>query len=82
MHAGAVEARADMYPVGHSRRTVRLDIVQNMRSKIVERELLTERELDELDREARAHLANPDTVVMSCLYFLARGRKPTEEEVR
>jgi len=27
----AVEARADMYPVGHSRRTVRLDILQNMR---------------------------------------------------
>ncbi len=76
-----VEARADMYPVGHSRRTVRLDILQNMRSKIVERELLTERELDELDREARAHLADPDTVVMSCLYFLAWGRKPTEEEV-
>jgi ubiquinone/menaquinone biosynthesis C-methylase UbiE len=73
----AVEARADMYPVGHSRRTVRLDILQNMRSKIVERELLTEREFDELDREARAHLADPDTVVMSCLYFLARGRKPT-----
>jgi ubiquinone/menaquinone biosynthesis C-methylase UbiE len=78
----AVEARADMYPVGHSRRTVRLDILQSMRSKIVERELLTERELDELDREARAHLADPNTVVVSCLYFLARGRKPTAEEVR
>jgi ubiquinone/menaquinone biosynthesis C-methylase UbiE len=36
-----VEARADMCPVGHSRRTVRLDILRNMRSKIVERELLT-----------------------------------------
>jgi SAM-dependent methyltransferase len=77
-----VEARADMYPVGHSRRTVRLDILQNMRSKIVERELLTEREFDELNREARAHLADPDTVVISCLYFLARGRKPAEEQVR
>lgn len=77
-----IEARPDMYPVGHSRRTVRLDILQNMRSKIVERELLTERELDELDHQARAHLADPDTVVMSCLYFLACGRKPTEDEVR
>ncbi|MGO9904293.1 MAG: hypothetical protein ACLP4R_12060 [Solirubrobacteraceae bacterium] len=67
-----VEARADMYPVGHSRRTVRLDTVQNMRSKILERELLTEREFDELNREARAHLANPNTLVVSCLYFLAR----------
>jgi ubiquinone/menaquinone biosynthesis C-methylase UbiE len=74
-----VEARADVYPIGHSRRTVRLDIVQNMRSKIVERQLLTERELDELDRAARAHLADPGTVIMPCLYFLAWGRKPTQE---
>jgi ubiquinone/menaquinone biosynthesis C-methylase UbiE len=77
-----VEARADMYPIGHSRRTVRLDILQNMRSKIVERGLLTEREFDELNREARAHLADPNTLVVSCLYFLARGRKPNDEEVR
>jgi SAM-dependent methyltransferase len=77
-----VEARADMYPIGHSRRTVRLDIMQNMRSKVLERELLTERELDELDRAARAHLADPGTVIMPCLYFLAWGRKPTVEEVR
>lgn len=77
-----VEARADVYPIGHSRRTVRLDIVQNMRSKIVERQLLTERELDELDREAREHLADPGTVIMPCLYFLAWGRKPPEEAGR
>ena len=71
-----VEARADVYPVGHARRAIRLDIVQSMRTKIIERELLTERELDELDRAARAHFANPDTVLMPCLYFLAWGRKP------
>jgi SAM-dependent methyltransferase len=71
-----VEARADVYPVGHPRRTVRLDIVQSMRTKIIERGLHTERELDELDRAARAHFANPDTLLMPCLYFLAWGRKP------
>lgn len=75
-----VEARADVYPVGHSRRTVRLDIMQSMRAKIIQRGLLTERELEELDWLARAHLADPDTVIMPCLYFLARGRKPTIEE--
>ncbi len=73
-----VQARADVYPIGHSRRTVRLDIVQSMRAKIVERELLTEDELDELDRAARAHLADPDTVIMPHLHFLAWGRKPTQ----
>lgn len=74
-----VEARADVYPAGHSRRTVRLEIVQSMRAKIIARELLTERQLDELDRAAREHLANPDTVIMPSLYFLAWGRKPTGE---
>ncbi len=73
-----VQARADAYPIGHSRRTVRLDIVQTMRAKIVERELLTEDELDELDRAARAHLADPDTVIMPHLHFLAWGRKPAQ----
>jgi SAM-dependent methyltransferase len=71
-----VEARADVYPAGHSRRTIRLDLVQSMRSKILERELIDERELHELDRAAREHLADPDTVVMPCLYFIAWGRKP------
>jgi len=75
-----VQARADLYPIGHSRRTVRLDIVQNMRAKILERELLTERGLN--DRAARAHLADPGTLIMPCLYFLAWGRKPTDQEVR
>jgi SAM-dependent methyltransferase len=77
-----IEARADVYPIGHSRRTVRLDILQNMRSKIVERELLAERELDELDRAARGHLADPGTLIMPCVYFLASGRKPPEEAAR
>jgi SAM-dependent methyltransferase len=71
-----VEARADIYPVGHSRRTVRLDLMRSMRSKIVERGIAAERELDELDRAAREHLDHPDTLVMPHLLFLAWGRKP------
>jgi hypothetical protein len=38
--------------------------------------LAEERELDELDRTAREHLANPNTLVMPGLYFLAWGRTP------
>ena len=34
-----------------------------------------ETELDELDRTAREHLANPNTLIMT-VYFLAWGRKP------
>jgi ubiquinone/menaquinone biosynthesis C-methylase UbiE len=71
-----VEARADIYPAGHPRRTIRLDLVQSMRAKILELELISERELDELDRAVRKHVADPDTVVMPCLYVMAWGRKP------
>ena len=44
---------------------------------ILESGLAEEGELDELERTAREHLANPNTLVMPCLYFLAWGRRPT-----
>jgi len=71
-----VEARVQMYPHGNSRRTVRLDLVQSMRPQVLEMNLATAAELDELDAAARAHLNDPHTVVMSGLLFLTWGRKP------
>ena len=44
---------------------------------IIESGLAEERELDEVDRTAREHLANPNTLVMPSLYFLAWGRRPS-----
>ena len=73
-----VEAKADIYPAGHSRRTIRLDLVRSMRPKILERGIADEQELDSLDRAARDHLANPDVLVLPNLLFLAWGRKPGE----
>ena len=70
------EAAADIYPPGHSRRTIRMDLVRSMRPKILERKLADERELEELDRAAREHLGDPDTLVLPHLLFLVWGRKP------
>jgi SAM-dependent methyltransferase len=70
-----VEVRAPIHPPGHTRRTILLDLVRSMRANIFERGLAEEQELDELDRTAREHLANPNTLTMT-LYFLAWGRKP------
>jgi hypothetical protein len=70
------EAVADIYPPGHSRRTIRIDLVRSMRPKILERELADDRELEELDRAAREHLSDPDTLVLPHLLFLVWGRKP------
>jgi hypothetical protein len=66
----------NIYPPGHSRRTVRMDLVRSMRPTILERKLADERELEELDRAAREHVGDPDTLVLPHLLFLAWGRKP------
>jgi SAM-dependent methyltransferase len=74
-----VEARADVYPAGHPRRSLKADLVRSMRAKILKRGIVPEYELDRVDRAVREHLADPETLTMSCLYFLAWGRKPTED---
>ena len=71
-----VEARAEIYPAGHSRRTVGPDLIRSMRPKIVERGIASEQELDELDKAVREHFNDPHTLVMPNLLFLAWGRKP------
>ena len=58
-----VEASAVLYPPGHSRRTIRADLVQSLRPQILEMGLANEGELNELDAAARTHFDDPDTVV-------------------
>ena len=70
-----VEVRAGVYPAGHSRRTIRADLVRSMRPQIIEMGLADQQELDELDTAVRKHLEDPDVLVMPGLYFLAWGRK-------
>jgi ubiquinone/menaquinone biosynthesis C-methylase UbiE len=77
-----VEARAPVHPAGHTRRTIRLDLVRSMRPVILEQRLAEERELDELDRAVRAHLDDPNTLMMPTLYFLAWGRRPPATGIR
>jgi ubiquinone/menaquinone biosynthesis C-methylase UbiE len=72
----SVEMRAPVYPAGHSRSTLRPDLVRSMRPMIIELGLADDRELDQVDRAVREHLDDPRTVVMSCMYVLAWGRKP------
>jgi SAM-dependent methyltransferase len=71
-----VEARVQLYPPGHSRRTILVDLVRSLRAQILALGLGTEAELVELDRAARAHLEDPRTVVMWGLLMLVWGRKP------
>jgi SAM-dependent methyltransferase len=70
-----VEAIAPIYPAGHSRRPLLADLVRSMRPKILAAGIASEHELDEVDHAVREHLADPDTLMLPHLMFLAWGRK-------
>jgi ubiquinone/menaquinone biosynthesis C-methylase UbiE len=71
-----VQGKTQTYPPGHSRRTIRLDLVRSMRVQVVEMGLATGTELDELDAAARAHLEDPRTIPVFGLIFLVWAHKP------
>ncbi len=71
-----VQVTAQAYPAGHTRRTIRLDLLRSIRPQVVEMGLASPEELDELDAEARAYLDDPATVAVHGLLFLTCGRKP------
>jgi SAM-dependent methyltransferase len=73
-----VEVRADVYPAGHSRRTIFPDLARSLRSTIVAEGVLDESEFDQLDGAIRGHLDDPNVLVMPHLFFLVWGRRPNE----
>jgi SAM-dependent methyltransferase len=66
------------YPPGHGRRMLVLEFVENLRDRILERDLIAEAELDELTRALRRHLENPSTLVISSLFLQTWGRVPDQ----
>jgi SAM-dependent methyltransferase len=71
-----MQVTAQAYPAGHTRRTIRLDLLKSIRPQVVEMGLASAEDLKVLDAEARAHLEDPATVVVRGLLFLTWGRKP------
>jgi SAM-dependent methyltransferase len=74
------DGRADVHPAGHARRTLLPDLVRSVSAKVVEGGIASRDELAQLDRQVRQLLADPATLTMSCLYFLAWGRKPDPKQ--
>jgi ubiquinone/menaquinone biosynthesis C-methylase UbiE len=72
----SVVAHAGTYPAGHSRRTILPDLVRSLSPSIAELGLADPRDLADLDRRVREHLADPHTLVMPHLLFAVCGRKP------
>jgi SAM-dependent methyltransferase len=70
------EMRAQQHPPGHTRRTIRLDLLRSIRTQVIDMGLATEEELDELDATTRSHLDDPRTLVLFGFMVLTWGRKP------
>ena len=77
-----VDARVQLYPPGHSRRTILADLVRSMRRSVLEMGLASQAELEELDAAARSHLEDPRTVAVFGLFYLVWGRKPPQTPTR
>lgn len=76
--AGLVEVEVSpvihVYPLGHSRREIFWQFLQNVRDRIVEQGLITDSEFNELTTDLKEHLRRPDTLVVSHLFFQFWGR--------
>lgn len=53
-----------------------LDLVGNLRERLLSQKLIGETELDESMASVRRHLEDPRTLEIFSLYFQAWGRKP------
>jgi ubiquinone/menaquinone biosynthesis C-methylase UbiE len=77
--AGLTEVRVNpivhIYPPGHGRRNILLDFAENLSERMLAQRLVGERELRDMKAALGSHLANPDTLVVSHLFFQAWGRK-------
>lgn len=64
------------YPYGHDRRPILRDFIGNVRDKLIEGKFLARDELDSDMAALDAHLANPDVLVTSHIFFRVSGRVP------
>ena len=79
--AGLIDVRVNpiihVYPPGHGRRSLLLDFSENLSERLVAQKLVGEPELIRLKADLSRHLADPNTLVVSHLYFQSWGRKPS-----
>jgi hypothetical protein len=79
--AGLTDIRVNpiihVYPPDHGRRNLLLDFSENLSERLVAQKLIGGPELTALKAELSRHLADPDTLVVSHLYFQSWGRKPS-----
>lgn len=78
--AGVEDIRVDtivhVYPPGHDRRPILRDFINNVRDKLVAGGFITESELKRDMADLDRHLADPQVLVTSHMFFRLTGRVP------
>ncbi|KYF89984.1 SAM-dependent methyltransferase [Sorangium cellulosum] len=78
--AGLVDIRVNplihVYPPGHPRRSIFLDFIDNVRPHLLADGLIGEEELDAHLRALHEHIARPDVLIISHMFFQVWGRTP------
>jgi SAM-dependent methyltransferase len=78
--AGVEDMRTDavihVYPPGHDRRPILYDFINNVRHQLVDGEYIERAVLENDLSELAAHLANPNVLVTSHVFFRSIGRVP------
>ena len=71
-----VEVSVRVHPLGHSRRPIYRDFINNVRDKLIDGGFISRDELEQNLRAYERHLADPDVLATSSPYFLVWGRVP------
>ncbi len=64
-----------VYPPGHGRRPILADFVENLSGRLIDGNFVGPDELDVIKKSLAAHIADPNTLVVSHLFVQAWGRK-------
>jgi SAM-dependent methyltransferase len=78
--AGVVDIQVDavvhVYPFGHNRQSILRDFINNVREPLIEGGFLSRSDLESDMADLERHLARPQTLVTSHMYYRLRGRVP------
>jgi SAM-dependent methyltransferase len=78
--AGVLDIRVrpmvHIYPLGHGRRMIQVELAENIRDRLLDAHLITSAEFDALIAALKRHLEDPNTLVLSNIFIQAWGRTP------
>ena len=73
------EPIARISPQGHGHRALLLYFAENLRDRLLARNIVARKELDDLVGDVKRHIDDPHTLVLGGLFFHTWGRRPAQK---